>query len=140
MQQIIPHRLWLGHAGEGRDFRSLFDAGIRAVIDLAAEEPPMQPPRDLINCRVPLLDGPDNDPLLLELAVRIAATLFERQIPTLVCCANGMSRAPAILAAALALTQREPPEECLRRIMAHHPADVSPALWNDVTRLLGSLR
>ena len=31
MNQVIPYKLWVGHAGDGRDFRRLLDAGIEAV-------------------------------------------------------------------------------------------------------------
>ena len=57
MNQFLPYALWLGHSGEGRDFKRIYDAGIKALVQLAAEEPPPQPPRDLIVCHVPLLDG-----------------------------------------------------------------------------------
>src|SRR5438128_271779 len=110
MNQFVPHLLWLGHAGDGRDFRRLFDSGIKALIDLAMEEPPTQPPRELIYCRFPLLDGAGNDAQLLLLATQTVMALLQRHVPTLVCCANGMSRSPAIAAAALALLHDEAPE------------------------------
>ena len=47
MRQIHPHALWLGHVGDVRDWRAVFDAGIQAIIDLAGNEPPAIPPRDL---------------------------------------------------------------------------------------------
>src|SRR5437764_255159 len=43
MRQITPHSLWLGHAGDGTDFRRVFDLGIRAIVQVAAEEPPLRP-------------------------------------------------------------------------------------------------
>jgi hypothetical protein len=46
-----------------------------------------------------------------------------------------MSRAPAVVAGALAVALREPPEQCLKRVTHHHPSDVSPGLWSDVSRL-----
>jgi protein-tyrosine phosphatase len=139
MNQIAPHRLWIGHAGEARDFRTLFDSGIKAVVELALEEPPSQTPRELIACRFPLLDGAGNDPEVLELALRTVAALVRAQVPTLVCCGGGMSRSPAVAAAGLALARGTPPEECLQRVVAHHPCDVSPGLWNEVTALLPAL-
>jgi protein-tyrosine phosphatase len=139
MNQIAPHRLWIGHAGEERDFRALFDAGIKAVVDLAVEEPPSPTPRELMACRFPLLDGMGNDPQVLELALRTVTALVRAQVPTLVCCGGGMSRSPAVAATGLALAHGEAPEECLQRVVAHHPCDVSPALWNEVTALLPAL-
>jgi hypothetical protein len=139
MNEILPGLLWLGHAGHGRDYRKLFDTGVKALVELAAEEPPSQPPRELIYCRFPVLDGPGNDLKLLALATRTVATLLHNQVPTLVCCSGGMSRSPAVTAAALALLQEEPPEECLQRITAHHPSDVSPGLWSEIIGYLSSV-
>ena len=60
MRQIQPHRLWVGHAGDSRDFRALFGAGIEAVVQLAVDEPTVATPRELVSCRFPLLDGIGN--------------------------------------------------------------------------------
>jgi len=38
MNQILPYPLWLGHAGEGRDFTKIFDLGVKVLVQLAAEE------------------------------------------------------------------------------------------------------
>jgi hypothetical protein len=136
MRQILPHFLWLGHANDGRDHRRQFELGIRAILQIAAEEPALQPPRELIYCRVPLLDSPGNDAKLLDLAITTLASFLEWRLPTLICCGGGMSRSPAIAAAALAKVQRETPDACLKRVAEHHPADVAPGLWEEVTRLL----
>jgi protein-tyrosine phosphatase len=137
VRQVSPYWLWLGHAGDGRDFRAIYDAGIRAVVQLALEEPALQPPRDLVYCRIPLLDGSGNADDALFLAVRTVADLLRRRVPALVCCGAGMSRAPAVGAAALALVEQAPPEDCLRRLAEqHHPTDVTPGLWNEVLQVL----
>jgi hypothetical protein len=140
VKQIVPYPLWLGHAGEAQDFRLLFDAGIEALVELAEEELPSQPPRELIYCRFPLLDGAGNQYELLYLSVYTVANLLERGVSTLVCCGTGLSRSPAIASAALSLVYQEPAEELLKRIAEHHPTDVSPGLWSDVTRFLSSTR
>jgi protein-tyrosine phosphatase len=140
MNQIQPHRLWIGHAREERDFRALFGVGIRAFVDLALEDPPARPPRELITCRFPLLDGAGNDAGVLGLAIRTVAALARAQVPTVVCCGGGVSRSPAVAAAALSLAHGESPAECLERVVRHHPADVSPGLWNEVVALLPTLR
>ena len=59
--------------------------------------------------------------------------------PTLVSSGSGVSRAPAVVAAALSLVHQETPERCLQQVTRHHPSDVSPALWSDVTGILSSL-
>jgi hypothetical protein len=138
MNQILPHPVWVGHAGESRDFRQLFDAGIRAVVDLALEEPPSQPPRELIYCRFPLLDGVGNPPELLFLAISTVVTLLKKHTPTLVSGGAGVSRAPAITAGALALVHQDSPEECLQRVVQQHHSDVSPGLWSEITGMLPS--
>src|SRR5258708_4351733 len=103
MNQILPYSLWVGHAGESGDFRHLFDVGIKAVVQLAEEEAPTATPRELIACRFPLVDGPGNETDVLVLALQTLATLLQRRVPTLICCGGGISRAPVLAAAALAL-------------------------------------
>ena len=134
MRQIMLLRLWLGNAADGRDYRAALDAGVEAIVQLAAEEPPLQPPRDLIYCRFPIVDGPGNSPDLLNLAVTTVGNLIEKRVPLLVCCSFGLSRAPAIAAAAMAMVYQEGPEDCLLRIAKDIPADVAPGLWNDLLR------
>jgi protein-tyrosine phosphatase len=139
MNRIEPHRLWVGHGGDECDFRALFDAGIKAIVELAVEEAPSQTPRELIACRFPLVDATGNDPEVLQLALRTVAALLKAQVPTLICCGGGISRSPAVAAAGLALAFGEPPEECLKRVVTHHRSDVSPGLWNEVMALLPTL-
>jgi hypothetical protein len=139
MKQILPHFLWLGHADDGRDARQLFEAGIEALVQLAMEEPALQPPRELTYCRIPLLDGAGNSTKLLRLAIRTVAELLGDHVPTLVCCNAGLSRAPVIAAAALALLTRQPAEDCLRRLAEQHSCDVAPAFWDDVMQVWRSL-
>ncbi len=135
MTQILPHQLWLGHAGDGRDFQQVFEVGIEAVVQLGAEEPVVQAPRDLIEVRIPLLDGPGNRAESLTLAIRTVAALLTLRVPTLVCCGAGMSRSPCIAAAALAMTSGESPGQALRRIVDQRRCDVTPGLWNEVIDL-----
>ena len=61
-------------------------------------------------------------------------------MPTLVCCGGGLSRSPAVAAAALSIVHRTKPEECLEKIAEHSPTDVVPALWADLKGLLESER
>jgi protein-tyrosine phosphatase len=76
--------------------------GVTAVIDLAIEEPPIQFPRDIAYCRFPLIDGSGNQPAILRAAIETTATFIASGTPTLVACGAGMSRSPAIVAAAMA--------------------------------------
>jgi len=62
-------------------------------------------------------------------------SLIAAGIPTLVCCSDGLSRAPAIIAAALALVHHEPMADCLKRVARHHHGDVLPGFWREVTGL-----
>jgi protein-tyrosine phosphatase len=132
MNQIKPHQLWIGNAGDCRAVSRILDKDIRAVVQLAAEESPVQLTRELISCRFPLLDGTDNDANLIDLAIGCVANLVERGIPTLVCCGAGMSRSPAIVAAALAKISHAELGESLEAVTKVHPADVSPGFWKEV--------
>ena len=104
MRQILPHSLWLGHAGDAQDFKRMFDLGINALVQLAVEEAPLQPPRELIYCRFPLVDGPGNESSLLSLSITTLANLLEKRKSVLVCCGAGLSRSPAVAATAVAAT------------------------------------
>jgi protein-tyrosine phosphatase len=132
MRQLHPHQLWLGNARDAHEFRAILDAGITAVVQLAAEEPPVMLPRELLYFRFPLIDGTGNDPKVLDLAITTAANLLEKRLPALVSCGAGMSRSPAIVAAALSLVYQDLPDECLKKVAEHFPADVAPAFWNEV--------
>lgn len=135
MKQILDLPIWLGHAGDGRDYRQILDAGIQAIVQLAAEEPALSPPRDLLYLRFPLLDGEGNPPAVLELALRTAAHLIAARIPTLICCSGGMSRSPVIAAAALVLggAWENDVDGCLARLAESQSLDVTPALWREVS-------
>ncbi len=136
MIRIAPLPLWIGHGGDGYDFIHILEYGIEAVVELAFEEEPWPTRRELIACRFPLIDGTGNRPELLVLAVRTVAALLVSDVPTLVCCGSGLSRAPAVAAVAMAMKHQEPPEASLKRISLHHPSDVSPGLWSELLEIL----
>lgn len=138
MREVLPNVLWIGAAGAARDVKSVMSAGIRAVIDLAIEEPPILLPREIIYCRFPLLDGDGNPAALLQSSIDTTARLVAADIPTLVACSGGMSRSPAIASAAIAKTQSLGLAEALEHIAARGPCDVSPALWNDIKAIVAS--
>jgi protein-tyrosine phosphatase len=128
MNQISPHPLWIGTIGDLKDLRRLYDLGIRAVVQLAYEEPPLALPRDFVACRFPLLDGGDNDAEVLQLAVTTVTHLLERKFATLVCCQAGLSRSPAIVAGALARITGESFTACVSQLAIHRASDIHPAL------------
>ena len=132
MREVIPQQLWFGNSRDARDPRRLHDLGIAAVVDLAFEELPSQLPRDMIYCRFPLVDGSGNAADLLSAAIGTTASLIRKRLPTLVACGAGMSRSPAIVAAALALVRGHSPANSLQQLIAENPHDVSPPLWADV--------
>ena len=137
MRRIPGSTLRLGHAGDRRDVRAIFDAGIVAVVDLALEEPHVALPREIVCCRFPLLDGIGNPPWLLEVAVETVAAFLRADLPTLVSCGAGMSRSPAVVAAAVARVRGCPLPHALADVIQDGPADIAPGLWND---LEGALR
>jgi hypothetical protein len=131
MNRIGERPLWYGNAGTLRDVARLYDAGIAAVVFLAADLVDL-PSREMILFRVPLVDGEGNEPWRLRMAVDVTASLVADCVPTLVCCSNGMSRSPAVIAAALARLDGDSADEQLKRLIAGRAADVSPGLWRDI--------
>ncbi|TWU22506.1 Dual specificity phosphatase, catalytic domain [Novipirellula galeiformis] len=140
MQEIEVGQLWVGHAMDTRDPHSLFDLGIRAVVDLAYEEPPTPLPRQLIYCRFPILDGAGNDAIVLQLALQTIVDLLRSGHRTLVACSAGMSRSPTLTAFALATFRGETPEAVLQRIAASRALEVKGPLWNEVAALFSKIR
>jgi len=116
MREILPNQLWIGNAGDGRDPARLLQNGIVAVINLAAEEPSPVLPRSTIYCHFPLTDGAPDDPTILRVAIQTVATLLNSQLRTLVYCGEGMSRSPAVVAAALSIVQGGSPQDRLKEI------------------------
>jgi predicted protein tyrosine phosphatase len=136
MREILPGVLWIGNASDGRTPERLLEAGIGAVLSLAAEELTPALPRSMIQCHFPIQDGEQEDDAVLHAALQTLVALLRSRIPTLVYCGVGMSRSPALAAAALAIVQGGSPELWLRRIVEGHPHDVSPRLWQAVRRAL----
>ena len=136
MRQVADLPLWLGHVGDARDHARLHDLGIVAVVDLADSESPVVHPRSFVTLRFPLLDGAGNPPGILRLAVRATADLIRDRIPTLVHCSAGMSRTPALAAAALAEALGIPCPLALRLVTRDGPVDITPALWADLLGVL----
>src|SRR5262245_43013532 len=140
MRQIQPHLLWLGHANDGRDYQLLLDTGIQAIVQVAAEEAALQPPREILYFRMPLVDGPGNDLKHLSLAVTTVANLLEKRVPRLVCVRAGLGRSPANVSAGLSMVYQENLDDCLKQVAEHLPAGVAPGFWNDIKGLLASDR
>ncbi|MDR3622359.1 MAG: protein tyrosine phosphatase [Paludisphaera borealis] len=140
MRRVSPHSVWIGHDGDGRNFPELHESDVQAVVQLAIEEPAIQPPRDLVFLRIPLSDGAGNPSESLILAVRTVAQLIGLGIPTLVCCGAGMSRSPCIVAAALSLALQLTPEEALDQVKNSGPCDIAPSLWAETRELLAAWR
>ena len=138
MRAIESYSLWIGNAGDVRSVAELMEAGILAVVDLAANEPVASLPREFVYCRFPLLDGTGNERWLLRAAISTISEFLRDNVPTLVACSAGMSRSPALAAAAIARVSGRDPHECLLACVASGPADVSPALWNEVVVILRS--
>jgi protein-tyrosine phosphatase len=135
MHQISPHLLWLGSCGDLRVWRRLHDAGIHAVLQIAYEESLPEMPHDLIAFRVPLIDGAENDAAALRLAINTLTHLLEQKFATLVCCQAGLSRSPAIAAAALARLTGQTLSDSLALIKTHRPCTVHPGLLEQIRTL-----
>jgi protein-tyrosine phosphatase len=126
MHEIVPGRLWIANAIEARDLKRVLDLGVEAIVDLAMQELPLPVTRELVYLRIPIVDGGENDRRRLACAVDAVVQLVRRQVPTLVCCSAGMSRSPAVVAAALSIVHHRPPDEVLAEIAARMPHDLSP--------------
>jgi len=136
MRRIEPHQLWVGNARDARDWAALARAGIEVIVDLAVNEPVNSPPREMVYCRFALTDGMGNPSWRIAAAVRCVAHLIAEGTPVLVHCSAGMSRAPSIAAAGLALATGEEAGACLARIEEYGGVDVSPRMWAAVVAAL----
>lgn len=125
MRPVIPDILWIGNSREARDLQLIAETGIEAVVDLASSEPSAVLFRDVIYCRIPLIDGDGNPAERLRLAVRTVLQLLRDNIPTLVACNHGMSRSPAVASFALARLRYITPLEAGQLI----GGSISPDLW-----------
>ena len=139
MNQIPPHQLWIGSAADLRDWRRLYDAGIRAIVHLAYEDLPPALPHDLILCRFPLVDGDDNAAELLRASIVTLTRLLERKFACLVCCQAGMSRSPAIAAAALSRLLQQSFEASVAEISRHHRNNIHLGLRAQVQAVCESI-
>ena len=138
---IIPgETLWLGHNGNLSELKALWDADIEAVVDVAIDEPFPELSREFIYCRFPLFDGGGNEPRLLQTAIVTTAQLLRGKIPTLVTCSMGMSRSPAIAAAALAVYHNQSLDEWLHKVSSVKSLDLSLDLWTDVANTVSELQ
>ena len=105
------------------------------MVSLAFEEPPVVLPRELICCRIPLMDGEENSDAILRVAVGTVYQLLQEGLPTVVACSGGMSRSPAIAAAAISIWQQRTMSIVLQEITDGAPHDVSPGLWSHLSSL-----
>jgi len=129
MHAAIPHRLWIGNATDARDVSAVIGRGIIVIVDLAMEEAPISLPRDIVYCRIPLVDGAGNRPEIIRAAVDLTASFIASRVPTLVACGAGMSRSPIIVAAALANVDGKTLEEALEEVTGGVAHDVLTSLW-----------
>lgn len=136
MIQVPGETLWLGNVGDVQDVRKVLSAGVKAVVDLAANEPIPKLTRDLIYFRFPLSDSGENPQHLLQLALATVAGLLHYKIQTLLYCNNGMSRSPAVAAGALSFTGGRSPDHRLDDLRRLKPLDVNPALWQEIVEVL----
>jgi len=132
MREVIAGQLWIGNTFDVDDIRSVLDAGVQAIVDLALQETPKKMPRDMLYLRFPLNEGGGNSPDTIRIALESVASLLRREIPTLVFCSAGMSRSPSVAAFGLALAQQRDPSDCIGQVLGDGPRDVSSVLWKSL--------
>jgi protein-tyrosine phosphatase len=138
MHKVPDYLLWLGNEGDVQDMRKVFASGIEALVDLAASAPSPQLPRETLYCRIPLVDGPENPPWTVQLAIETVVRLIRAKVPTLVYCGGGMSRSPCIAAASLALLKGCSLPEALTHLSQFEAMDINPGLLAEVQNLIAS--
>lgn len=139
MRNVLLDVLWIGNARDARDVRAVLDLEITAIVDLAIQEPPIVFPRDICYCRFPIHDSEGNAGFLIQAAIETLVSLISSKARTLVACSAGMSRSPAIAAAAMSVVEKMPLSEALVRVADCGPCDVMPGLVEDVQKILAEL-
>lgn len=138
MRRLHPHSLWLGNTPTLWDLRGVHDEKIVVIVDLAANEMPPALTRDLTYLRFPLVDGGGNPPWLLQLAIENVTRLLKSRITTLIVCSAGMSRSPAIAAAAISCHSGTSLASALATVTEGFAHDVSPGLIAEIQAVLTS--
>lgn len=136
MHKLEPYSLWLGSVVDAWDLATVHRAEIQSIVDLASNELPIKLTRDLTYCRFPIVDGIGNNRAQLRLAIDTLEALLRAEIPTLVFCSAGMSRSPAVAAAAISRITGQPLVDCLTQITAGHAHDVAPGFICDIQSVL----
>ena len=149
MRVVVPESLWVGHALDIRENPTrLFDKKIGAIVDIAYNEPVANVPRQLIYCRFPLVDGGGNSNSILRSAIETVVRFLREEIPLIVACSAGMSRAPTVAAMGLAVYENRDPVEVLLEIQAGNPEcgieplglEVHPLLWKSALAVVAEIR
>jgi protein-tyrosine phosphatase len=134
MRQVGNYPLWIGTSRDARDMQFLLSQGIHAIVDLAAEEWPVQPSRELVYLRFPIVDGGGNEPKLLRSLMAATTALIRERVPTLIACRMGMSRSPTVAAVAYGSVYGMSPAEAMK-LMAG-PSDVSTMLLRELESVM----
>ncbi len=132
MNWFLDERLAIGNAIEARDLELVHSLGIEAIVDLAINEPPAAPPREVFYLRLPLYDGEGNSGKDIRFAVESIVNLVQSSKRTLVCCSAGLSRSPTIAAAAISMINGIALEDALILIQDSRQTDVSKKFYDSV--------
>lgn len=101
MTEIVPGRLYLGNMADANNIPLLHERGIKSIMSVCQFAPKKAREQPFVRVHVPLVDGP-NEPEIFALAVALTARLLlASERPMLVHCRGGVSRSPAVLAAAM---------------------------------------
>lgn len=136
MIRIANTNIHLGTAADLRDIRSVLNAGVTAIIDLAIEEPLPTIPRVTNYCRFVITDDGENDPGIIQTAIQTAFGFLSNGQTIAICCNAGLNRSPAIAAAVVSKINQCEPADALKLVGKTKHIDVNPALWRQIVSLI----
>ena len=135
---LITDTIAIGTYVEARNRLVRVGAGIRSIICLdAAVRDPDEASLDIDDYEVvDLADGPGNDPLTFDRAVRLVGALSEQSPKLLVHCRAGRSRSAIVVAGYLMRDRQWSSDKAMAFIAAHRDIQLTPG----IDELLQSLR
>lgn len=106
IERISDTNIYVGNSNDSRDIDTLKRMGIRTVVNVAKDLEGPWFHGEFRNYKIPLLDGPGNEPYQYVIALQVIQALLSRGKKILLHCHAGQSRSPAIASAMLVLLRK----------------------------------